>query len=338
MKRWINLNKESKQPTVVPSVPAKSINTTNTVTTKSVQNEIKVPAKPVENSTTTTQKTPEKPKPVFQIHTAKTRPQFLKMVIYGDFGVGKTTLAASAQDVREMSDVIFIDAESGTMTINDRDDIDVITVADYKQFARVYEFMREHCKYRDQGDLDQLAKFEIVLKGLDPNDPNDKEQVEAIRTKPKQYRTVVIDSLTEVQKYCMYQLTGVRAATHSLDLPPDAPQFKEWGQSREMIGILVRQFRNLPLHTIFVCGRQEETDELKRMHYAPNLPGKLAHDILGFVDVTGFYQALTQTDGSSITRRLWLSPQTTFKAKNRFKHFEGSYIDNPTMEQLLALL
>jgi hypothetical protein len=134
----------------------------------------------------------------------------------------------------------------------------------------------------------------------------------------------------------MYQLLGIKIGEFELDIPPDQPEWSEWGKSAEMIRLLVRSFRDLPIHTIFVCARGEEQDQTKRYHYAPLLPGKLANEIQGFFDTVGFMVA-GPMEGGGMLRRLWLEPGQTFKAKNRFTNFKGSYLDNPTMADLMKL-
>lgn len=268
---------------------------------------------------------PSKPQNVpFLITSAKASSKYLKMMIYGDFGTGKTTLASTAQDVPEMRDVLFIDAESGSMSIAHRDDIDVVKIVSYSQFARIHEFLRMYCKYRDAGDTNSLIKLEAMFKGLDPS------QIK----QPKMYRTVIVDSLTEVQKYCMYQLLGIKIGDHMLDLEPDSPQFQEWNKNAEMIRLLVRSFRNLAMNVIFVASRMEDQDEKKRMIFQPALPGKLANEVLGFLDVVGYYVAVPNADGTEIRRRLYLAPSPVFKAKNRFTNFKGTYLDDPTMSDI----
>ena len=47
----------------------------------------------------------------------------MKILIYGPQGVGKTYLAATAQDHPAMRDVLFLNVEGGLMTIAHRGDI-----------------------------------------------------------------------------------------------------------------------------------------------------------------------------------------------------------------------
>lgn len=265
-----------------------------------------------------------KPKP-FKLSSTKSVERYLKMMIYGDYGTGKTTFAGSSEDVKGMKDVLVIDAESGNLSLANRN-IDVIPVREYSQFARVHEFLRLHCKYRDEKNKEALIKLETMFRD------------EEVAT-PKVWRTVVIDSLSEVQKYCMYQLLGIKIGEQKLDLLPDSPEFKEWGQSAEMIRLLVRSFRDLPMNVIFVCSQRVEQDEQKKMHYGPALPGKLANEVQGFLDVVGYLAVDNRQtqEGLITTRRLFIQPSKVYQAKNRLTQAPVAYIDDPTMQKLIDL-
>ena len=270
--------------------------------------------------------------PAFKIESAKKRKRFGNYLFYGDYGVGKTTLAASASEVPEMKNVIFINAEAGDESIKHLD-IDIVNISNYSQFARVHEYLRLHCKYRDawlndkdKGAYDKLVQYEATLKGAEVEDVGE----------PTIYHTVVIDSLTEVQKYCMYQLLGIQVGEWALDMAPDSPEWGEWNRSAEMIRLLVRTFRDLPLHTIFVCGQASEQDHQKKYHRQPLLPGKLANEVQGFFDVVG-YMVAGPTEGGEMHRRLWITPGETYRAKHRFVGFDGKYIDHPSMADLAKL-
>ncbi|MCA1799956.1 MAG: ATP-binding protein [Actinobacteria bacterium] len=273
-------------------------------------------------------KPPPRPKPLaFQIRSTKRPQRWFKGLFYGNYGTGKTTLASTAQDVPEMRDVLFIDAEAGDTSLSHRDDIDTITIANYGQFARVFEFLRLHCKARDEGDLATLGKLEAHFKGLDA--PVPPKEV-------RKYNTVVIDSITEVQKYCMYQLLGVNVGEYELDAEPTQAQFAEWGKSAEMIRLLVRSFRNLPMHVIIVAAENTVEDETKKQIKSPALPGKLSKEIQGFLDVVGYLVASRADAEGGIKRRVWLEPGKTFDAKSRLQWLKVAYIDDPTMAMIMG--
>lgn len=248
----------------------------------------------------------------------------LKMLVYGPYGVGKTRFAATASEISSMQDVIFLDAEAGTLTLRPFSDrVDVVRVENFKQFARVYDFLRLHRKYVREGNEDKLWELQKkVAPGFDD--------------RLRKYSTVVIDSLTEVYKFAMYQILGTEVGEVPLDMEPTNPTFAEWGKAGEMIRLLIRTFRDLDMHVIFVAAEQEKEDETKRVRYMPALPGKLAKESQGFVDVVG-YMRNVKVDGK-LVRRLFLMPTEKFDAKDRY-HAEQPvpHVDDPTMKRFLEL-
>lgn len=85
-------------------------------------------------------------------------------MIYGSPGVGKTYLAAGAQDVPELSDTLFLDVEGGLRTVAERDDIRAATIS----------------------TVDELEEAFFSIKGA-------KAGFEGIKT-------VVVDSISELYK------------------------------------------------------------------------------------------------------------------------------------------
>jgi len=264
----------------------------------------------------------------FQIHKPRLDQHYMKLLVYGEYGAGKTVLAATADDVPTMKEVLYIDAEAGDLALSDRPHLDVVRIKKYAEIARIYEYLRLHVRLRDEGTPEafaKLAEMERRLKGLD----------QAPAT-PTLYQTVVIDSLTEVQTYLMYSLLGMDPDNWALDAIPQAAEWSEWRSSSDMIQLLSRQFRDLPMHVIVVLSQQEVEDKrqlLKRI----NLPGKLASKIQGFWDMVGYLAAAK--DGENITRRrLYLNKvDNTFQAKHRFRHIQVDYVDEPTIGKLLDL-
>lgn len=67
----------------------------------------------------------------------------LNMVLYGAPGVGKTTLAATAQDYVPARDVLLIDVEGGARAIADRTDISIFRPIDWTDLGSMLEFLEE---------------------------------------------------------------------------------------------------------------------------------------------------------------------------------------------------
>ncbi len=290
--------------------------------------------------------TPQRP-PSFKIETVHTKARYFKFLTYGEYGSGKTRLVSTAVGVPEMNDVIMIDAEAGDMTLMDDlqefafDDIDTILVKSYKQVAAVQLFLKQHCRLREEIDhgpyagedlagpsaTEKIIELEARFKGVEVDD---------IKIH-KMYRTVIIDSLSEVESMCMYQLLGITDVTR-LDEEVASAEWAEYKKQNAMIQRLIRGFRDLPMHVLITAASQYSQDEQKRMLYTPSLTGKLSRQVQGFMDVVGYLvTGQAETEKDPLPRRLFVQPTkgSRFSAKCRFSAFKGSSFDNPTMGTIL---
>jgi hypothetical protein len=276
----------------------------------------------------------------FKIREVQRRERYLKLLVYGNYGTGKTYLAGSASEVASMGDILLINAESGDLTLDAFDGIDEITVKQFRTLARVYEFVVEHCKIRDTGTDEQLQALQNTF-------------LEGEGGRLRRYRTIIVDSLSEIEKLALNQVLGITDAT-KLDEDPNAAEWKEYKQNHTLIIRMVRAFRNLPMHIIFTCAESFVQDETKKMKYQPALTGKLAKEVQGFMDMVGYLvaaqkqstpltpQQLAQaaadpTDTGPQSRRLYVTPsaQGRFDAKHRYVNFRGTHFDDPTILKIL---
>ena len=278
---------------------------------------------------------------------------WISMLIYGDFGVGKTFLAGTAAFVEDYRDILYIALEGGEKGLKQlvkegkangidvASHIMVIPVDTFKQYANIYEFLKLHVKFRDSEDIVNLRRLEAQIKGYDASVCQNDAKLAEIIPNPKRIRTVITDSLTEAQKYCMYQILGIDPLKQRIDQEPDQAQFQDWGRSREMIQFLVRRLRDLPVNSIFICGQDTDQDATKVWYYTPLLPGKLAGDVRGLVDCVGYYASIP-LEGGQVTRRLFLVGgkygNANIAAKHRFgSNLTSAYVDNPTMQTIYDL-
>lgn len=280
-------------------------------------------------ATVVTKEAPAPKAPPFRIEPITTKAYYLKFLVYAGYGIGKTFLAGTSADVAAMNDVLMISAESGDLTLQDNPDhafdkIDTIRVMDYKVLGKVYEFLKLHCEARDANNVEKMRELEAILKGVDISEI----------TEPKRYRTVIVDSLSEVETYCLNQLLGIKETTR-LDEETASAEWAEYKKNNDMVRRMVRQFRDLPMHVIFTCASAYTQDEQKRSTWSPALTGKLSNQVQGFMDVVGYLITLDRDDKGNVPRRLWVQPAGRFAAKCRFSKFKGTHFDNPTIKSIL---
>lgn len=152
-----------------------------------------------------------------------------------------------------MSPVLFVDIEGGTFSIRDMyPECDVVRVENFQDMQKVY---------------DELYKGDTG------------------------YCTVVLDSLTEMQKFSMDGIMqALLADPNTSDRDPDIPSVREWGKNIAQIRRMVRAFRDLPINTIFTALSKEERNTRTGLtEKKPYLSGKLADEVAGFIDVVVYY-------------------------------------------------
>lgn len=259
--------------------------------------------------------------PPFRITSPMESVSYLKLLVYGKYGCGKTTLAGTACEVPEMRDVLMVDAEAGALSLPHPEYVDSIRVSNYKQIARILDYLRLHCKLRDEGNDERLAELESSLKGV---------QV----TQPRHYKTLIMDSLTEVESYCMYHLLGINDRT-KLDSEVASPEWAEYKRNYNMIQRMIRAYRDLPMHVIFTCPQQYVQDNQKRFFYTPFLTGKLSSEVQGFMDMVGYLVVDKEPEGDKKIRRLYVNPIARFDAKHRFTSFKGDFFNDPTIAKII---
>jgi len=264
--------------------------------------------------------------PPFQISSIHNKSRWLKLFVYGNYGTGKTRLAGSAALVPQMRDVLMIDAEAGDLTIATQEDtaehIDVVRVSTFKELARVQEYLKVHCKLRDEDNEEKLKELEkLLFTDYDPD------------KKARRFNTVIIDSLSEAETFSMYQLLGITENTR-LDEETQMAEWAEYKKNNSQILRLVRAFRDLPMNVIITSAAAYTQDEFKRFVYQPALTGKLSKQVQGFMDIVGFLVVTADGSGEDV-RRMFVQPSAKYDAKNRLSSYKGSYFDNPSMGSIL---
>jgi hypothetical protein len=229
------------------------------------------------------------------------RAPFINILLYGDSGVGKTVLAGSADDCPDLRPCLIIDFEGGTESlVRSYPNVQQVRVTTWKEMQSVY---------------DELHRGKTG------------------------FSTVILDSLTEIQKFNMYQVMEDLIKNRP-DLDPDVPGMREWGKNLEQMRKFVRAFRDLPMNTIFTALKKDEkNDKTGMVTTMPSLSGKLAGEVAAFLDIVAYYYVKRIGSGEEAEdRRLLLTQKTeTIIAKDRTRRLP-MVVENPDMQMLFNLI
>lgn len=263
---------------------------------------------------------------------------FLRIGIYGGPGVGKTWLAGSASEWEGGGDCLYLDVEAGDRTLRQFPSMWCIPITKWNQMSAIYGFISEHIRRRDsENSTQQLIDLEYRVTRKKP-------------TEPRRIRTIIIDSISELDKLCMDGILNstddIFEDTEVFEAEEDA-QFKQYKRNFNKMSKLFRKFRNLDCN-IIMCAREIDRSTFnpppRGPAFAPELTGKLSrllsHDLdligrLTFEDVT---VKRTKPDGEVkkevVQRRvLTIAPNKKCIAKNRFAT-NATFILSPTMEKI----
>jgi len=146
------------------------------------------------------------------------------------------------------------------------------------------------------------------------------------------FRTVVVDSLNELQKLTMRNVvqtyTSIRRSYDSL------PSQSDYGKMLDDYDKMIRAFRALPMHVVFisqVASREYETDPVQ-----PQLTGKnAARDLCRMMDVVGYLDK-RDSEGSGPKTRVMVFDQVGYVTKDRSGMLPGM-LENPSYESIAKI-
>jgi phage nucleotide-binding protein len=228
----------------------------------------------------------------------------MNLLIYGEPGVGKTVLAGSAADHPDTAPILILDVEGGVTSLRTRTDIDVIQVRDIDTIVKVHDELQKH----NGGG----------------------------------YKTVIIDSLSELQKLDMRTVMQEEYNRQPERTDKDVPSQRAWGKSQERLRRIIRGYKDLPVHTIMTTLLSSVKDEQTNVtSYYPALPGKMRADAPGFFDIVGMLRVKEEKNGAVRNRILQITASEKVIAKDRTdslgRDSDGSMVGvivNPTIPDM----
>ena len=224
------------------------------------------------------------------------RPPRFNILLYGQPGVGKTVFAASCDAVPELRPVILIDIEGGTNSLRTTyPNVATIRVTDWEQLVAI---------------MNDLAESEHG------------------------YETIIIDSLSEVQKINMYYNMR-RAGKNPMEEKAD---WDDWGRSLEAMRQFTRAVRDLPFNTIMTCLVEDKKDQKTgKSTKWPYFTGKFQTEVAALPDEVFYYYMIEiwneEQEDNVPVRALLTSATENVIAKDRSGTLDQVII-NPTMSLL----
>lgn len=145
------------------------------------------------------------------------------------------------------------------------------------------------------------------------------------------FRSVVIDSLTELQKRAIDQTAGLNQPTQ-----------QDWGAILRVMEDTVRKFRDLlthptrPLECVVLIALTHHRDG----KFRPFVKGALELTLPGFIDIVGYIYVEPDNEGG-LERKMLIAPLGEFDAKDRTNAVTvafGPVVVNPDLESMIQVI
>ncbi len=230
--------------------------------------------------------------------------EFVKAVLYGREGTGKSTAAAKASTLGR---VLFIDSEGGLK-------VDALTRLGANP-DNILVWPPAGAGPVTAESLDQLHR-ELLAQFADD---------------PAFLHTIVFDSLTEIHHLLREQATDYRVRNSRVEVDPEYIDRNDYGRMTNQLRKLIRRYRDLPCNVIFLALERDVEDEDGSKEYRPALTAALCTDVLGYADVVGRFGS---SDGSYRAR---FTGNERIRAKDRYGILPEVLAD-PGLDRVYACL
>jgi hypothetical protein len=244
--------------------------------------------------------------------------EYLKAMFYGQPGAGKTRLAASAAADPRLAPVLMLESFGNPISLRKvKDKPDIITIGSLEDYNEPYDWLSS---------------------GQDPNHP----YVERFGLHPP-YKTLIIDSITEVQRFVIRKVSGVDYTSPGNLTSP---------LGRQGFGQVLGTMLNWGVHyigldmNVILTSLESEKMEGSMIHRAPLLWGQSGNEFSGYVFMV--LRIVTKLALNPAVRENVESDEDYYNvacfketlleyAKDQYDT-GATYMANPTMSKVMDLL
>jgi phage nucleotide-binding protein len=211
-----------------------------------------------------------------RITTVENKSKYLKILLYGRPGVGKTVFCATAPNP------LLIDVEKGAFSINNH----------------------PHLRHAKALEFKSIFQVEQLIKYLAADAPQLRE-----------FQTIVVDSFSELQKRDLDEIVAAEAAKDA-QRNKYLPIGADYNVNTEHMRQIASALRDLDRNIIVTCHVKEEKDEnTGRMLVRPNLTPKLAGTLAGIFDVVAYMESTNSGESTVRTLQVHPTATVTAKTR-----------------------
>ena len=176
-------------------------------------------------------------------------------LILGEAGTGKSPFAATLEACEQTSPCLFLDVDQGSMSIIEEPKPTIVEISTWEQVGRIHGLLKAQ-------SWDRLA--------------------ELTKTEPREYKSVVVDSGTELEYI-------LRQKVLSEDSAREVPERQHYLRTHERFRRLYRAFRDLSLTFVMIAGVRELKDDISGItKHSPDFQPALCKDIVRMTDLVLF--------------------------------------------------
>lgn len=181
---------------------------------------------------------------LLDVNVLEEEAQYLRMLIYGEPGSGKSWFCASAALDEATAPLLYLDYHGQVTSLQsnpvfkaamERGDLVILRIEKYEDLNPIYAWLRQGGKGIPQ--LDELF----------PHPP----------------KTLAIDSVTELQRAEVMRRAGNAPNTFLTDV--ESPQIRDWGELLNQFTLLAKLFYDLPLNVVFSALESVQLNEKERV-------------------------------------------------------------------------